>query len=199
MKAFLSHSSRDKGFVDQVAEALRPGTYELDSETFDSGALNSQAIISALKRCDVFCLFLSVDSVKSSYVDFEVLVGTELLAKGVIRKIVVFCLDQEAFYLADSNIKMFNIVRLGLNPDSVARHIQGIFIGLNEDNNDHPFIGREKDLILLERQVTDVDRPLTKAIFVSGNFGSGRRSFVKRFYSGQFPSAKGIFPRIEIA
>jgi hypothetical protein len=50
MRAFLSHSSKDKGFVQRVAESLRPGTYELDSQTFDAGLINSQAIISALER-----------------------------------------------------------------------------------------------------------------------------------------------------
>ena len=42
MRAFLSHSSRDKGFVEAVASNLRPGTFELDALTFDAGAMNSQ-------------------------------------------------------------------------------------------------------------------------------------------------------------
>jgi len=82
MRAFLSHSSRDKGFVDRVAEQLRPGSYELDAETFDAGLLNSQAIIESLKRCDLFCLFLSEESAQSSYVYLETLLGTEFLARG---------------------------------------------------------------------------------------------------------------------
>ena len=71
MKAFLSHSSKDKGFVENVVTVLRPGTYELDAQTFDFGLINSQAIIKALESCDLYCLFLSSQSVNSSYVDFE--------------------------------------------------------------------------------------------------------------------------------
>jgi hypothetical protein len=31
MRVFLSHSSRDKGFVDSVTSLLKPGTFEQDS------------------------------------------------------------------------------------------------------------------------------------------------------------------------
>ena len=81
MKAFISHSSKDKGFVESMVRSLRPGTYELDSETFDSGILNSQAIMRSLEKCDLFCLILSSQSVKSGYVDFETLLGLEFFCK----------------------------------------------------------------------------------------------------------------------
>ena len=64
MRAFLSHSSKDKAFVDGVADLLRPGSYELNSVTFDAGLVNATAITDALKRCSIFCLFLSVSSVE---------------------------------------------------------------------------------------------------------------------------------------
>src|SRR5688572_6362944 len=111
MKAFLSHASSDKGFVDAVAKELKAGTYELDSETFDAGLINSQAIIEALKRSDLFCLFLSEKSVGSSYVDFETLLGVEYFARGRIGKFLAICLDEEAFAAASANVKYFNVVR----------------------------------------------------------------------------------------
>lgn len=39
MRVFLSHSSKDKGFVERVSDLLKPGTFELDSATFDAGLL----------------------------------------------------------------------------------------------------------------------------------------------------------------
>lgn len=96
MRAFLSHSSKDKGFVEAVAKLLRPGTFELDSETFDAGLVNSDAIISALRRSDLFCLFLSEASVTSSYVNFETLLSVELIAGGGIRRFLAICLDEKA-------------------------------------------------------------------------------------------------------
>lgn len=44
MKAFLSHSSRDKGVVTEVWNELGPANAELDSETFDHGLVNVTAI-----------------------------------------------------------------------------------------------------------------------------------------------------------
>ena len=86
MRAFLSHSSSDKGFVEAVSDLLRPGTFELDNKTFDAGLINSKAIIAALARSDLFCLFVSKNSVRSTYVDFETLLGVEFFARGGIRK-----------------------------------------------------------------------------------------------------------------
>lgn len=200
MKAFLSHSSKDKGFVEGVASLLRPGTYELDSQTFDSGLINSQAIVEALKRSDMFCLFLSKNSLSSSYVDFETLLGIEFLAKGKIQKFLAICLDQDSFEQASANVKFFNIVRKGATQESTARLIQGSLISASRigEETAHPFIGREDDLISLERQVNDHHRPPSRALYVSGHFGSGRRTLVRKFYENQYPKVGNIFPTIEI-
>jgi Flp pilus assembly protein TadD len=200
MKVFLSHSSKDKPFVEAVADQLRPGTFEMDSQTFDEGLLNSNAIIASLNRSDLFCLFLSKFSVTSSYVDFESLLGFELLASGRLSKFLVICLDDEAFQQAAMNVRYFNIVRKSLVAESAARLIQGNLVSIASKRKLflHPFIGREAELLELERQVTDHDRPLTKALFLSGNSGSGRRSIARKFFKDQFPSVGQIFPTIDI-
>lgn len=165
MRTFLSHSSIDKDYVEAVADCLRPGTFELDSLTFDAGAINSQAILNALSRCDLFCLFLSNGSIQSSYVDFEIMFGMEYLAKAQISQFLVFCLDDESFQQANQNVKFFNIVRRALTPESVARHIQGQVISASDAKSltNHPFVGREEEIISLERQTSDPNRPLTRA------------------------------------
>ena len=112
MKVFLSHSSKDKGFVESVADQLRPGTFELDSQTFDAGLVNSEAIITALRRCDLFCLFLSNNSVTSPYIEFETLLGVEFFASGNIGRFLAICLDDEAFGKASANVKLFNLQKI---------------------------------------------------------------------------------------
>ncbi len=200
MRVFLSHSSIDKGFVEAVAENLRPGTFELDSLTFDAGLINSQAILKSLERCDLFCLFLSKSSVNSSYVDFEVMLSVEYMAKAKISQFLVFCLDDDAFNLASENAKFFNIVRKILSPESVSRTIQGQYISSSDEvsGQNHPFVGRDTQLSELERQISDSDRPLVKAVYISGNAGSGRKTLARKFYGDQFPHVGKIFPRIEI-
>lgn len=201
MRVFLSHSSTDKGFVEAVADNLRPGTFELDALTFDAGLVNSQAILKALERSDLFCLFLSKSSVRSSYVDFEVMLSVEYIAKAKISQFLVFCLDDEAFNLASNNAKFFNIIRKILSPESVARSIQGQYISSADEisGQNHPFVGRDFQLSELEKQISDSDRPLIKAVYISGNAGSGRKTLARKFYGDQFPHVGKIFPRIEVS
>ena len=200
MKVFLSHSSKDKGFLEAVSSRLRPGTFELDWQTFDAGLINSEAIISALKRSDLFCLFLSEASVQSAYVDFETLLGIEFIANGGIRKFLAICIDEVAFEQASANIKLSNVVRKSLGPESTARLIQGNLISAASISSlqAHPFIGREDELLELEKQVTDHTRPPSKALFISGNFGAGRKAIARKFYENQRPKAGRIFPTIDI-
>ena len=181
MRAFLCHSSKDKGFVDNTADLMRPGTYELDSQTFDAGLVNSAAIIQALERSDLFCLFLSTQSVRAPYVEFETLLGIEFFARGKIERFVAICLDEKAFDQATANVQFFNIIRKCFTPEQAARFIQGQLISATTAGGAqaHPFIGREAEL--LEGQVNDHARPLSKAIYVSGNFGSGRRTLAQSF------------------
>jgi hypothetical protein len=154
MRAFLSHSSKDKGFVERIAEFLRPGTYEIDSHTFDAGLVNSQAIITALQRSDVFCLFLSRESVQSAYVDFETLLGIEFLARGGVRRFLAICLDEDAFAEASRNVKFFNVVRRIDSVDAAAALIQGSLVTGSTFKllHSHPFLGRRAEMDELERQ-----------------------------------------------
>jgi hypothetical protein len=191
MKVFLSHSSKDKGFVESVAAQLRPGTFELDSQTFDAGLINSQSIITALSRCDLYCLFLSENSVTSFYVDFEILLGIEFLASGKVGRFLAICLDERSFETASTNVRFFNIVRKNLDPESAARLIQGHMISATERSSHfaHPFVGREDELKELEAQISDHKRPPSKAVFISGNFGSGEEHLLRNFLSISSPTS----------
>lgn len=200
MKVFLSHSSHDKGYVDAVASFLKPGTYELDSLTFDKGALNARAIIEALRQSDLFCLFLSNASAASSYVDFETLLGVEMIASGKINQFLTICIEEEAFQKANANVKLWNIVRRGSDPASTARLVLGHMIAAAEKAkiNSHPFIGRKEEISELEGYATDRKRPNAKAVFISGNFGVGRRALAAEFYARKFRHVGKLFPTIQL-
>lgn len=201
MRAFLSHSSKDKDFVEQVAELMRPGTYELDATTFDAGLVNSDAIRAALNRSDLFCLFLSRSSVISKYVEFETLIGIEFVARGGIFRFLAVCLDDDAFQQASENVRFFNIVRKSLTPDAVARLIQGQLINAssNMQKFSHPFIGRENELRSLDEQISDHKRPNVKCLYLSGNAGTGRRSVALKAYENHFPHVGRVHPTITIS
>lgn len=201
MRAFLSHSSADKVFVEGVAEALRPGSYELDAITFDAGLVNSDAIRAALERSDLFCLFLSQASVKSSYVEFETLLGIEFLARGSISRFLAICLDDSSFALAGENVKFFNIVRKSLSSEAAARLVQGQLISASSKAQRfaHPFLARDEELKTLDDQVSDHRKPSIKSLYISGNTGTGRRSISAKFYENHFPHVGRVFPQINIS
>ena len=200
MRAFLSHSSSDKGYVEAVTDSLRPGLYELDAKTFDEGGLNADEIVKALNRCDLFCLFLSKAAIESRYVQFEIAFGRELIASGKISRILTICLDEEAFQEAQGYIKHYNMVRCPRSPESAARLIEGKLIASKHSKaqSSHPFVGRESDLKILEKQANDLERPRIKALYISGNSGSGRRTVAKKFFQNQFPQVGVVPPRIEL-
>ena len=62
----------------------------------------------------------------------------------------------------------------------------------------HPFIGREDSLKELETQVIDPNRPAQRALYVSGNFGTGRRTLVRKFYQNQYPQVGRAFPTVRV-
>ncbi len=200
MRAFLSHSSKDKGFVEGLAELLKPGTFELDSATFDAGLLNATVIAEALKRSDLFCLFLSRDSIKSAYVTFETLLGLEFFASGQMDRFLAVCLDEDAFKSASENVRLFSIVRRVASVEGAAWLIQGRLVAAasSEAQLSHPFIGREAYLKELENQSIDPERPPQRAIYVSGNFGTGRRTLVRKFFQNQYPQVGLAFPTVRV-
>ena len=90
MRAFLSHSSRDKAIVEETASHLDAGQVELDSFTLERGLFNVVAIQEALKRSAIFVLFLSADSTASGYVQFEASIAQDLIARKVIDRFLVY-------------------------------------------------------------------------------------------------------------
>ncbi|WP_162826893.1 toll/interleukin-1 receptor domain-containing protein [Pseudolabrys taiwanensis] len=200
MKAFLSHSSRDKATVEQVAAQLGAANVELDSETFDRGLLNVTAIQDALRRSSLFILFLSKDALASGVVRYEALLAQELFARGIVERFLVICLDENSFSSADDNWKTFNFVRKATSPQSIARLIQHQIILLQSKLSGaaQPFVGRLKELGETKEKLIDPKLTRLRGIYVSGFAGTGRRTFARRLFSDIYPSVISVFPEISI-
>jgi hypothetical protein len=200
MKAFLSHSSRDKGLVEGVAELLGGANVELDSTTFDQGVFNVSAIQQALKRSVLFVLFLSESALGSSAVLFEALSAQEMQARGVIDKILIICLDNESFAKAPEEWKVHNFVRKAVAPQSIARLILSNLIVTRSKAaaTSQPFVGRQSEIHDAKEKLIDPKRGVVRAIYVSGNPGIGRRTFARKLYGDVYPSVNPVFAEIYI-
>jgi tetratricopeptide (TPR) repeat protein len=200
MKAFLSHSSRNKAVVEQVAEDLGLANAELDSATFEQGVLNTKAIESALFRSSIFVLFLSKDAISSSMVKLEVSLAKELVGKGLIDKFLVVSLDDDAFQATPSEWKDYNIVRKVSSVQAISRLIQNVLMIANLRNAKFatPFVGRMKELNEAKERLIDPTAPQPKGLFVSGNAGIGRRTFARKLFADVYPSVNPLFPEIYV-
>ena len=78
MKAFLSHSSLDKEFVQEVADQLGRVNCIFDKYSFSSGVEFQDSIIQHLGNSSVFVLFATINSLKSVWCDFEMASALDL-------------------------------------------------------------------------------------------------------------------------
>ncbi|NJO33556.1 MAG: TIR domain-containing protein [Rhodospirillales bacterium] len=110
MKAFLSHSSKDKYFVGQVAKALGTTQIEYDEQTFEY-TLNVKAIRHALARSDLFVAFLSANSIGSSFVAEEHRAALEARGRGDLEHILIFAIDNTSYKMLPEWLREINVVQ----------------------------------------------------------------------------------------
>lgn len=179
-RAFLSHSSQDKQFVQQVFNDLGPTLAELDQVTFEPAKFNIEAILRAFDRCSVFALFASQNSVKSSWVAEEIREATRRIRDRRIKRIIVYCADKATFKILDATLKEFNIVRVEQTPLVCARQIRGILAEVYAENTrTEVFVARDENLADLKRLIIDPARNF-RTLAVSGFDRLGRRTLIRK-------------------
>ena len=97
-RVFLSHSSKDKErylrpLLDKLSKDAGTERFVYDEVTFEAGLENEELIIDWLSRSDLFVLFLSNDSLNSSWVKKEILEASDLQSLGQIKKIYPIIID----------------------------------------------------------------------------------------------------------
>lgn len=188
MKAFLSHSSKDKSFVREIANKLGLALCEFDEYTFEH-TLTSQAIRRALARCNLFVLFLSEDSVRSPFVWEELRTGSEFIARGRLSRILIFALDDTSYTALPEWLRLTNVAPRLKSPLTIARRIQTTLMQLDAEEGRHSdiYIPRDADEALLRQALSKPPGEAPVAIHVVGYLGLGRRTLLKRVLVGLFP------------
>jgi hypothetical protein len=123
MKAFLSHSSKDKHFVQAIAHSLGSALCEYDEYTFDF-VLNAQAIRQAFSRCDLFVLFLSANSIRSDFVSEEIRTALDLRTQGQIKKVLIISLDETSYKALPEWMQAINVSARLTTTKTCARRIE---------------------------------------------------------------------------
>ena len=188
MKAFLSHSSKDKAFVTQVAEALGPAQCEFDQYTFDY-TLTTQAIRRALSRSDLFVFFLSEDSLRSPFVQEELRLASEFRGQGRIAKILIFSLDDTSYAALPEWLRSTNVAIKLKSPLTVARKLQATLVQLDveKENVIDIYIPRDREEALLRQALSKPPGEAPVALHAVGYLGLGRRTLLRKVLNGLFP------------
>lgn len=200
MRAFLSHSSKNKGIVKKVFEDLGSALAEFDEKTFHAGQFNIDAIEKGLTSSDLFVLFATPESLSSGYVAMEARLAQEHLAQRKLKKILTFCLDDVRPEDLPGILPTIAAVRRINSPGAIARTIRSSLVDMSLENGElaRPFIGRDDEKQSLTRRLSDPEQSTPSAIILSGVDGVGRRTLAKKVFEDIYPYLTKVLPTINL-
>src|SRR5713101_725262 len=180
MKAFLSHSSRDKEFVGAVASELGRASCILDKWSFETGVDFKKSIEKGLNESSVFVLFASRNALKSVWVDFEISEAWFGKLQKKLDSALVYLI--EAGLTADDLPEWLRRAKISAQnvPKAISREIRTHLNYLLLSRQDPYFVGRTKETGALEQVLTPVDGSQPpRAVFITGLPGIGRRALLR--------------------
>lgn len=188
MKIFISHSSAQKPFAEQLIEEIGRDVVTFDKYSFEPGELLTESIKKGIEACDIFVLLISQDSVASTWVREEI----DYVAPLTVTKGIVF-----APYRIDEQVKakdphlpdwVWNhLVTYYPYPKLLARTVQRVLRQQlwkkypSIKTRDDLFVGRNNDMNQLEKRYYKEDLKRLRVLFISGFPFVGRKTMFKHF------------------
>ncbi len=183
-KAFLSHSSLDKQEIRKIKTKLQRIWAYFDEDCFDAGEDFRSEIIKHLEDTSLFVLFVSTNSLNSSWVQFEI---DEIYWQTIQRKniqILVLALEnisvqQLPVWMRKAKFETVKTAQLA------AQLIKNkLMQTLSIDNE--VYMGREDDIKLFFDDINNIQPYFPNIIAIVGLNGIGRRKFIKDILSRRF-------------
>lgn len=202
IKAFLSHSSAQKNFVERVANVVGLDNCFLDSRTFENGMQTVAEITNAIGKSSIFVFFISKAALESKWVKEELSNVRDYVDDGLIS-FLPFIVDS-SISCDDPRIKPwirkeYNL-QLYTNPVLVARRIKEEirvlawkeFPDLQEKES--LFQGRDEELALLKRKYYDGNMSMRRCLIVSGfPPGIGRKKMLTEYIKSELVPTKSKY------
>lgn len=188
-KAFISHSSNDKEFVEKIVRQLGRNQCHYDSLTFEAGEKALEEIFRSLEDTDVFVLFISEAALESKWVKKEISHVRKLADRNIIDRIFPIIIDRSVSH-SDSRIpswirKPYNIKQFD-NEVIVLKKIKQILreADLKQYSHlrdlDELFFGRNDIMQEFEKKMVNLEGTKPTCIIASSYFeGMGRRTFLR--------------------
>lgn len=197
IKAFISHSSKQKQFALELVERLGRDYCMIDCFDLQPGYKTIDEIYRAIDSSTVFVLLVSRDSLDSDWVQKEIRYAKSKLQSDQM--------DRFWPYLIDSSIAIndcpdwmakdecYNL-RQFKSPYVLARDIEQKFRRIVWSGNakvrmlDTMMVGRNADIAKFEDKFQSIDGINLKALIISGRNGVGKDTFAKQcMYKVGFP------------
>ena len=180
-RAFLSHSSEDKEYVDIVARRLSRSRVVFDRQNFEPGEDFRDSIRQGLDGSEIFVLFASARSLSSTWVKFEIDEAETRRIAGHLKSVLVVVIDPT---LKPSNLPSWMQKGLFISqsrPSQAARIVLAKLMEHEGADRQTLFVGREDLLSEIARELLPPGgAPTPQVIVFSGLEGVGRRSVARR-------------------
>ena len=102
-KIFLSHSSKDKEYVEYIARKFGKDVAVYDEYSFEVGLKTLDEILKSLDATDLFVIFISDAALESEWVKEELALSHKFLENDKIKQIYPIIIDESITY-ADPRI-----------------------------------------------------------------------------------------------
>ena len=198
MKAFLSHSSNDKDYIDLVVKELGRQFCVYDKLSFRSGIEFKESIISGLNDSSVFVLFATASSLDSIWVKFELEeAATRAIQKQIKRILVLIIEDSLSLDKLPDWLKRAKVIP-GRSPRHAAREIRSHVNDTLRSHIQPLFIGRSSQLSEAESLIlARADGTPQNSLILVGLPQSGRRALARKIASNIIGSSTSVEISIE--
>lgn len=198
MKAFLSHSSKDKEFVDAVAQELGRQFCVFDRYSFETGQDLVRSIQEGLEASHVFVLFASTEALRSDWVELEVNEAAyRKIAKQIQFGVVLLTDSSLSVDSLPAWLQRALVTRVNA-PKVAARVIRRRLDDLLREQQKPVFVGRSELLDHAERVLLPAGtEPGPRTFAAYGLNGIGRRTVAHRLASSLFNFSGSLAIAIE--
>lgn len=197
IKAFISHSSKQKTFALELVEQLGRDYCRIDCFDFQPAYKTVDEIYRAIDTSTVFVLLVSKDSLDSPWVQEEIRYARSNLKADEMNRFWPYLIDSNIslfdcpeWMVKDEcfNLKQFN------SPYVLARDIEQKFRRIIWSSNsklrmlETMMVGRNADIAKFEDKFQSINGMNLKALLISGRKGVGKDTFAKQcMYKVGFP------------
>lgn len=189
IKAFISHSSKQKDFALELVNRLGRDYCKIDCYNFESAYKSINEIYRAIEESTIFVLLISRDSLGSTWVEEEIRFAKEKLSKTEYERFWPFIID-DSMAIDDcpewmKKDECFNLRRFK-SPYVLARDIEQKFRKIIWSANpkirllDTTMVGRNEDIAKFEDKFQSGRGMKLRALIISGRDGVGKETFAKQ-------------------